>query len=84
MILQPLNRKYQEVVRGHLAKEIGLKTKNLGISAIPATPFDAQRKIDFETLKSLIEFELKAQLHGITMLEILGEVLRPSEGERRK
>ena len=60
-------------------------TKTLkGVYAILATPFDARCKIDFESLKSLVEFELKAQVHGITILGILGEVLRLSEDERRQ
>lgn len=55
-----------------------------GICVILATPFDAERKIDFESLKTLIEFELKAGVHGITQLGIFGEVMRLSESERRK
>lgn len=54
-----------------------------GIYAILATPFDAQSKVDFDSLKKLVEFEIKAGVHGITLLGILGEVMRLSERERR-
>ena len=55
-----------------------------GISVILATPFDAQRKVDFDSLRKLVEFEIKAGVHGITMLGILGEVMRLSEPEKRE
>ena len=55
-----------------------------GICVILATPFDAERKIDFEGLKTLVEFELKAGVHGITVLGIFGEVMRLSESEKRE
>jgi 4-hydroxy-tetrahydrodipicolinate synthase len=55
-----------------------------GISVILATPFDAQRKVDFGSLRTLVEFEIKAGVHGITLLGILGEVLRLSESEKRE
>jgi 4-hydroxy-tetrahydrodipicolinate synthase len=54
-----------------------------GISVILATPFDAQRKVDFDSLRRLVEFEIKAGVHGITLLGILGEVMRLSEPEKR-
>jgi 4-hydroxy-tetrahydrodipicolinate synthase len=55
-----------------------------GISVILATPFDAQRKVDFDSLRKLVEFEIKAGVHGITILGILGEVMRLSEPEKRE
>jgi 4-hydroxy-tetrahydrodipicolinate synthase len=55
-----------------------------GISVILATPFDTQRKVDFDSLRRLVEFEIKAGVHGITLLGILGEVMRLSELEKRE
>jgi 4-hydroxy-tetrahydrodipicolinate synthase len=55
-----------------------------GICTILATPFDDQRKVDFESLKSLVEFELKAGVQGMTILGVLGEMLRLSESEKHE
>jgi len=60
-----------------------MKQRLKGIFAILATPFDVQSKVDFDSLKKLVEFEIKAGVHGITLLGILGEVMRLSERERR-
>jgi 4-hydroxy-tetrahydrodipicolinate synthase len=54
-----------------------------GIYAILPTPFDAQRKIDVDSLRALVDFEVKAGVNGITLLGILGEVHRLSEDEKR-
>ncbi len=53
-----------------------------GIYAILATPFDSGKKIDEKSLRSLVDFEIKAGVNGITILGILGEVLRLSDAER--
>lgn len=53
-----------------------------GLYSILATPFDSQGRIDEESLRSLVNFELKAGVNGITILGILGEVLRLSDSER--
>ncbi len=53
-----------------------------GICAILATPFDSGKKIDEKSLRSLVDFEIKAGVNGITILGILGEVLRLSDAER--
>jgi len=53
-----------------------------GVYAILATPFDLERKVDIQSLESLVEFEIKAGVHGITILGILGEVHRLSDEER--
>jgi 4-hydroxy-tetrahydrodipicolinate synthase len=47
-----------------------------------ATPFDSQKKVDVKSLRSLVCSELKAKVHGITILGVLGEVLRLSDAER--
>jgi 4-hydroxy-tetrahydrodipicolinate synthase len=59
-----------------------MEAKLHGICAIMATPFDSQKKIDEKSLRSLIDFELKAGVHGVTILGLLGEVLRLSDVER--
>ena len=53
-----------------------------GLYSILATPFDSQGRIDEESLRSLVNFELEAGVNGITILGILGEVLRLSDSER--
>ena len=53
-----------------------------GVYAILATPFDEERNLDIPSLESLVEFEIKAGVHGITILGILGEVHRLSDEER--
>lgn len=53
-----------------------------GIYAILPTPFDSNRKIDLDSLKRLVQFELQAGVNGITILGVLGEVHRLSEDER--
>ena len=53
-----------------------------GIFAILPTPFDENRGIDRESLRNLVEFEIKAGVSGITILGILGEVHRLSDEER--
>ena len=55
-----------------------------GVYVILPTPFDEQRRIDFASLKTLVDFELNAGVHGITLLGILGEVMRLSETEKRE
>lgn len=53
-----------------------------GMCAILAAPFNSKKKIDEKSLRSLIDFELKAGVHGVTILGVLGEVLRLSDAER--
>ena len=55
-----------------------------GVCAILATPFDSQKRLDERSLRALVDFELRAGVHGITILGILGEVLRLSDAERRE
>ena len=61
-----------------------MSAKLHGMCAIVATPFDSQRKIDEKSLRSLISFEIRTGVHGITILGVLGEVLRLSDAERRE
>ncbi|MGA2783652.1 MAG: dihydrodipicolinate synthase family protein [Candidatus Bathyarchaeia archaeon] len=55
-----------------------------GVCAILATPFDSQKRLDERSLRALVDFELRAGVHGITILGILGEVLRLSDAELRE
>jgi 4-hydroxy-tetrahydrodipicolinate synthase len=61
-----------------------LALKLHGVCAILATPFDSQKRIDERGLRALVDFELTSGVHGITILGILGEVLRLSDAERRE
>jgi 4-hydroxy-tetrahydrodipicolinate synthase len=49
---------------------------------ILATPFDSRAKLDERSVRSLVDFEIGAGVHGITILGVLGEVLRLSDAER--
>jgi len=51
---------------------------------ILVTPFDSKKRIDERSLRSLVDFELKVGVHGITILGALGEALRLSDAERRE
>jgi 4-hydroxy-tetrahydrodipicolinate synthase len=61
-----------------------VKSSFKGIYNILATPFDEERQVDFESLDSLVEFQIKAGANGITILGVFGEVQRLSEVERTK
>ncbi|MCL5025625.1 MAG: dihydrodipicolinate synthase family protein [Chloroflexi bacterium] len=53
-----------------------------GVCPILATPFDEQGRIDEDSMRSLIEFELRAGAHGLTLFGIAGEGFKLSEAER--
>lgn len=53
-----------------------------GVCPILATPFDEQGRLDEDSMRSLIEFELKAGVHGLTLFGIAGESFKLSEAER--
>jgi 4-hydroxy-tetrahydrodipicolinate synthase len=53
-----------------------------GIFAILPTPFDEQGQVDVEGLRSLVEFQIKAGVAGLTILGILGEFQKMTEAER--
>lgn len=55
-----------------------------GIYAILATPFADDGTIDFASLDRLVDFELDAGVHGLTILGILGEAHKLTEDERRR
>ncbi|HSD52414.1 MAG TPA: dihydrodipicolinate synthase family protein [Candidatus Methylomirabilis sp.] len=54
-----------------------------GVYAITATPFDDQGRVDEDGIASLVEFEIKAGVHGLNVLGIMGEAHKLTEGERR-
>jgi 4-hydroxy-tetrahydrodipicolinate synthase len=53
-----------------------------GVFNILATPFTEQGVVDEESLRSLVEFQLKAGAVGLTILGIMAEVSKLSEAER--
>ncbi len=55
-----------------------------GVFAILATPFDEGGELDVPGLKSLVEFELKAGVAGLTILGIMGEAHTLADEERRR
>jgi 4-hydroxy-tetrahydrodipicolinate synthase len=55
-----------------------------GVFAIMATPFDEGGDLDEASLTSLVEFELKAGVAGLTILGIMGEAHKLSDAERRR
>lgn len=48
----------------------------------PGDPFDESGAIDLESLRSLVEFQLQADVHGLTILGVMGEVAKISDTER--
>jgi 4-hydroxy-tetrahydrodipicolinate synthase len=55
-----------------------------GIFAITATPFNADGSVDLDSIDRLVEFEIGAGVHGLTILGILGEAHKLTEDERRR
>jgi len=55
-----------------------------GVYAITATPFDDQGRVDEDSIASLVKFEIKAGVHGLNVLGIMGEAHKLTEGERRR
>lgn len=53
-----------------------------GMFAIMVTPFDEKGQVDVESLRSLVDFELRADIDGLVVLGILGEAHKLSEAER--
>lgn len=54
-----------------------------GVFPILVTPFDAQSRVDEESLRSLVEYEIQAGVHGVGVA-MGSEVFRLSEGERAR
>jgi 4-hydroxy-tetrahydrodipicolinate synthase len=54
-----------------------------GIFNILATPFDRDQRLDLESLRTLVEFQLDCGVDGLTILGVLGEAAKLSVDERR-
>jgi 4-hydroxy-tetrahydrodipicolinate synthase len=52
-----------------------------GVFPILVTPFDEEDQVDIESLKSLVDFELEAGVHGVG-IALGSEVMRLTEAER--
>ncbi len=55
-----------------------------GVYAILPTPFADDGRLDLTSLERVVEFELAAGIHGLTILGILGEAHKLGEEERRQ
>jgi 4-hydroxy-tetrahydrodipicolinate synthase len=55
-----------------------------GIFAITPTPFTDDGRVDTASIDRIVEFELGAGVHGLTILGILGEAHKLTEDERRR
>lgn len=53
-----------------------------GVYNITPTPFHADGSLDLESLSRLTEFTISAGVHGMTILGVLGEATKLTEGER--
>ena len=53
-----------------------------GVYNIMPTPFNEDETIDLKSLKSVTEFMLSSEVHGITVLGVLGEAHKLTESER--
>ena len=54
-----------------------------GIFNILATPFTADYKVDYESLRRLVRFQMSLGTHGLTILGVLGEAAKLSVDERQ-
>ena len=59
-----------------------MRTIAPGVYAITATPFDEDGRLDEGSLTSLVEFEVKAGVHGLVILGIMGESHKLADRER--
>jgi 4-hydroxy-tetrahydrodipicolinate synthase len=59
-----------------------LRTIAPGVYAITATPFDEDGRLDEGSLAPLVEFEVKAGVHGLVILGIMGESHKLADRER--
>lgn len=54
-----------------------------GVFNILATPFDRDQRLDLDSLRRLVEFQLDCGVDGLTILGVLGEAAKLSVDERR-
>lgn len=55
-----------------------------GVYTICPTPFDTTGELDLDSLRSLVNFQLEAGIHGLAVLGFLGEAHKLSSFERRR
>lgn len=55
-----------------------------GVWAIMATPFDEQGRLDLESLRRLVDFQVGAGVDGLTLLGVMGEAHKLSDAEREQ
>ncbi len=55
-----------------------------GIYAILATPFAPDGQLDEASLRQVVDFEVGCGVHGLTILGIMGEFHKLTEGERER
>lgn len=53
-----------------------------GVWAIMATPFDEAGRLDLDSLRSLVDFEIQAGVDGLTILGVMGEAHKLTDAER--
>jgi 4-hydroxy-tetrahydrodipicolinate synthase len=59
-------------------------TELRGVIPITATPFDADGRVDEDSIVTLVEFEARCGVHGLNVLGIMGEFHKLTESERRR
>jgi len=59
-------------------------TELTGVIPITATPFDAEGRVDEDSIVTLVEFEARCGVHGLNVLGIMGEFHKLTESERRR
>jgi 4-hydroxy-tetrahydrodipicolinate synthase len=59
-------------------------TELRGVIPITATPFDAEGRVDEDSIVTLVEFEARCGVHGLNVLGIMGEFHKRTESERRR
>jgi 4-hydroxy-tetrahydrodipicolinate synthase len=59
-------------------------TELRGVIPITATPFDAEGRVDEDSIVTLVEFEARCGVHGLNVLGIMGEFHKLTEAERRR
>src|SRR5262249_26103974 len=61
-----------------------LRPEVRGVIPITATPFDAEGRVDEDSIVTLVEVEARCGVHGLNVLGIMGEFHKLTESERRR
>lgn len=70
-----------------LSTPLNMQTRTIdakGVYTICPTPFETAGELDLDSLRSLIDFQLDAGIHGLAILGFLGEAHKLSSFERRR